>query len=567
MVCTLGFVTTDCATATGNVFGDDNTVVLNKIDPKLIALTGATDQHGGPTAATHVFVAEDNALASATSVNLVLTDAGQADTTFGAGALAYGASDNTYALLVGNAFSSTALPDGRVQGELFRGARRRAHRGVRLRTRYGQCRPMPVVIANRWRSVQSSQVFYAADTFNLWSTVDEGQHIIASTLPTNFTRPTSVEFIDNNGVEALLVGGLSSIAYAQSPILVADSDPTGDLGSWRPFGSGLPNALVYQMSYNPQADVLAIASVGRGVWTLYDVTSYFPQAKVLKFGLADDDSAPDATYLIDGTHLDGTTFVRPLNKYGTGTLTIAGNASYTGGTSIFGGVLQLGAGGASGSIPGEVSFCSDATDPLCHASIDKFLVFDRSDTYTFAGAISGPGQLVQNGPGTTILTGVSTYTGPSFVNSGVLNVKGSIVSSVFVNAGATLVGTGKVGSTTVNAAGTLLPGDSVGTVGTLKVAGDLLLMPGSSYLTTVLGSTASRTHVSGVATLAGSELSLFEPGSLINSYTILSAGGGRSGTFDMFTAIGLPSFVSAALGYTATDVTLDLTSQIAGSMA
>jgi autotransporter-associated beta strand protein len=410
----------------------------------------------------------------------------------------------------------------------------------------------------------SSQAFYVADTFNLWSTVDQGTHIIASTLPTNFTRPTSVEFIDNNGVEALLVGGLSSVAYAQSPILVADSNPTGDLGSWRLFGSGLPNALVCQMSYNSVADVLAVASVGRGVWTLYDVTSYFPQATALQFGLADNDSMPDASYLTDGTHLDGATFVRPLNKYGTGTLTIAGNASYTGGTTIFGGVLQLGTGGTSGSILGDVSFCSDATDPLCNASTNKFIVFDRSDTYTFAGDISGPGQLVQTGIGTTVLTGVSTYTGPSIVDSGALEVNGSILSSVFVNPGATLAGTGTVGSTTINMTGTLLPGDGIGTVGTLKVAGDLLLMPGSSYLTTVARSTASSTSVAGVATLSGNELSLFEPGSLINSYTILSAAGGRTGTFDVFTAIGLPSFVSAALNYTATDVTLDLTLQIAG---
>jgi autotransporter-associated beta strand protein len=146
--------------------------------------------------------------------------------------------------------------------------------------------------------------------------------------------------------------------------------------------------------------------------------------------------------------------------------------------------------------------------------------------------ISGRGQLVQNGPGTTILTGVSTYTGPSFIDNGVLDVKGSIVSSVFVNAGATLAGTGTVGSTTVNMSGTLLPGDGVGTVGTLKVAGDLLFMPGSLYLTAVLGSTASSTRVTGAATLAGTAVSLFQPGSLINTYTILSAAGGRNGTFD-----------------------------------
>jgi hypothetical protein len=57
--------------------------------------------------------------------------------------------------------------------------------------------------------------------------------------------------------------------------------------------------------------VLAVGTFGRGVWTLYDVTSYFPLATVLKFGLADNDSQPDASFLTDGTRLDGTGFSRP----------------------------------------------------------------------------------------------------------------------------------------------------------------------------------------------------------------------------------------------------------------
>ena len=62
-------------------------------------------------------------------------------------------------------------------------------------------------------------------------------------------------------------------------------------------------------------------------------------------------------------------------------LTIAGNATYTGGTTILGGILQLGTGGTSGSILGNVAFCSDAGNPLCDPSTNKVLVFNRSDTY------------------------------------------------------------------------------------------------------------------------------------------------------------------------------------------
>jgi outer membrane autotransporter protein len=466
-----------CATATtpAGASGHDLTLVLNGADPTRIALTSGFD----------VYVAKDNAPAKATSViNLSLTDVdkpGATATSAVSRKLAYGTKDLPDVLLAGGSKSLYFSPTAEA-GSLNE---------IKDYHTLGGQTPTSLVFGVFDQSLlpQYQQHFYVADSSNLWAGTLNGtpsgttvtiQPTLTSNLPTNIISPTSVEFIDNNGVDALLVGGLSS--NAQSPIAAADSKPNGDLVNWHPFGSGLPNALVYQMAYNPLADVLAIVSVGRGIWTLYDVTSYFPQATVLQFGLANNDSVP--AFLTDGKHLDGTTFVRPLEKFGSGTLTIAGKASYTGDTSIFGGTLA---------------------------------------------------------------------------------VNGSIVSSpsIFVYPGGTLAGTGTVGSTTVFTAGTLAPGTGVGTTGTLKVAGDLLFEPRSQYLTSVLGSMASSTRVTGKATLAGTEVSFF-PGGLINTYTILSAAGGRTGTFDTFIPIGLPSFVSASLGYTATDVMLDLTSHFAG---
>src|SRR5262245_38960716 len=186
--------------------------------------------------------------------------------------------------------------------------------------------------------------------------------------------------------------------------------------------------------------------------------------------------------------LDGTKFSRPLIKYGTGMLTIAGDATYTGGTSINAGVLQLGIGGTSGSILGDV--------------VDNgVLAFNRSNIYTFNGTISGAGGVVQFGTGTTILTAVNTYTGPTLVNAGTLSVNGSIASSpVFVNFGGTLGGNGTVGPSTILAGGTLSPGNSVGT---LTVNGNLVFAAASLYMVEVQGNTADRTNASGTATLAG----------------------------------------------------------------
>jgi len=67
---------------------------------------------------------------------------------------------------------------------------------------------------------------------------------LTSNLPAGFTRPTSLEFIPNNGVNALLVGVLNTpltctsapngclISSTQSPIIVADSDASGNLSGW-----------------------------------------------------------------------------------------------------------------------------------------------------------------------------------------------------------------------------------------------------------------------------------------------------------------------------------------------
>ena len=81
--------------------------------------------------------------------------------------------------------------------------------------------------------------------------------------------------------------------------------------------------------------------------------------------------------------------------------------SYSGGTTIAAGTLQLGNGGTSGSILGNV------TD-------NGTLAFNRSDTVTFPGVISGTGGLAQVGTGTTILTAGNSYSGATNVNAGSL---------------------------------------------------------------------------------------------------------------------------------------------------
>src|SRR5262245_3777249 len=511
-----GIECTDAVAGANNPSFGGTSWVNNRIDPTRMAFGG-----------THVYVTQDTLTGAqdpaAATVDLRLTDLGPTPDGGYAVKIAYGTRDNRDMLVAGSFGVSQSTTAG---GPLV---------AVPAYAAAGGLQPTGIVLDPR-----SQFRYFVADNTRLFGTTDRGAiftNLTDNLRPLSIIRPTALEFISSNGVDALVVGGLNNVANAQSTIALADSDNDGMLMNWRPFGTGLPNSQVSALAYNAAVDVLAVGTFGRGVFTLYDVTSYFPQAIVLQFGLADNDSMPDASFLTDGTKLDGTRFSRPLNKYGTGTLTIAGDATYTGGTAINGGVLVLGTGGTSGSILGNVAFCSDATNSLCDPSTNKALVFNRSDTYTFDGAISGPGQVAQVGTGKTVLTAVNTYTGATFVNAGTLSVNGSIASSpVFVNIGGTLGGNGTVGPTMILAGGTLSPGNSVGT---LTVNGNLVFAAASLYMVEVQGSTADRTNVSGTATLAGTVGVVNLGGIPAHSYTILSAAAGRIGTFDSVAAVNL----------------------------
>ena len=86
---------------------------------------------------------------------------------------------------------------------------------------------------------------------------------------------------------------------------------------------------------------------------------------------------------------------------------MTGANTYTGGTTISAGTLQIGNGGTTGSIVGGVA--DNGT-----------LAFDRSDNMNFGGVISGTGSLTVLGNGTLTLTGANTYTGTTRVQAGTL---------------------------------------------------------------------------------------------------------------------------------------------------
>ncbi|MGY0798534.1 autotransporter-associated beta strand repeat-containing protein [Lysobacter sp. A286] len=197
---------------------------------------------------------------------------------------------------------------------------------------------------------------------------------------------------------------------------------------------------------------LQLGAGGTSGWILGDVANN----GMLVFNRSDDTTFAG---LVSGT---GT-----MVKQGGNILTLTADNDYSGGTTIAGGTLQLGAGGTSGWILGDVA--NNGT-----------LVFDRSDDVTFAGLVSGSGGMIQNGSGVVTLTADNSYGGATVLNTGTLLVNGDQAAATgltTVNSGATLGGFGVLGGdVVVNNGGTLSPGDSVGT---LTIGGNLSLSTGS----------------------------------------------------------------------------------------
>jgi autotransporter-associated beta strand protein len=218
----------------------------------------------------------------------------------------------------------------------------------------------------------------------------------------------------------------------------------------------------------------------------------------------------------------GLTGTGGLDKAGTGTLVLTGTDSYAGGTDIAAGTLQLGDGGTSGTIAGNV--VDDGT-----------LLFDRSDSLTFGGSISGSGSVVQQGTGTLTLTGTNGYSGGTTITGGTLAISsdgnlGASTGTVTLDGG-TLQTTADIDSARNVVLGSSGTFDTDGNASTISGT-----MSGSGNLT-VASSTGS-----GTLTLTGANTSYTGATTIDNGATLALSGSGSveassgvtdNGTFDI----------------------------------
>ena len=262
------------------------------------------------------------------------------------------------------------------------------------------------------------------------------------------------------------------------------------------------------------------------------------------------------TGLVTGAISNNGSNTASLVKQGAGTLTLSTDNTYSGGTTISEGTLNLGTGGTSGSITGNV--INNAT-----------LNFNRSDALTYIGAISGSGSVTKQGAGTLTLSGDNTYNGSTTISEGTLNLgeggeTGSISGNVINNAtlnfnrSDALTYAGVIsgsGSVTKQGTGTLtLSGANTYTGLTTISAGTLKLGATGGGTNTPLGTTSAGTIVSNGATLdlngfnLGTTEALTLNGAGFNSVGALTNSSSTAATYTGAITLGSDSAMGSTAG-------------------
>jgi autotransporter-associated beta strand protein/T5SS/PEP-CTERM-associated repeat protein len=299
-------------------------------------------------------------------------------------------------------------------------------------------------------------------------------------------------------------------------------------------------------------DVAGSLALGAGLQ--FADTGFVIEGDDLALGLANtnfrvgDGTLTGAAYL--ATIASNLTGPGGLDKTDLGTLILTGTNSYAGLTTVAEGTLQLGNGGSSGSVAGDI---------LNHAE----LVFARSDDMVFGGVLSGTGATRFTGTGMTTLTADSSgFAGDVLVSGGNLRIVagGSLGASLLdVAVDGTLSGLGTIAGP-VSVLGTLAPGEDA--LGTLTIAGDVDFDAGSTFQVRIAANGDNDAVATTTASLGGAvRVSAIDAHASYldgQTYTILttSAGTGVSGSFAGATMLNDSAFLTPTLNYGANNVVL-----------
>ncbi len=288
-------------------------------------------------------------------------------------------------------------------------------------------------------------------------------NIIIST-PSNYGKllGSSISGTTTFGISSLSVGSsiVSGTSFASVLSGISNLQLVG--GS-----SGLISSTSNGYTYT-----LAETMLGSGIWNL-TVTSC-PGAGCSSGGSSSDSSTSTgstSSSLTSSSTASPSTTPTPTNVT-IGTSIGLSSIGVTANPILAGGTLVLTQGQRSGQTLSILGTGSSITAPTTGAA-------------QLYGVLSGSGKLTFNGSGTTVVSGINTYTGGTVVESGTLSLLGGTLGSgdVYVAPGAQLVGTGSI-TGPVTVAGLFKPGNSPGY---LSTNANVVMTSGSIYQQDIAG--------------------------------------------------------------------------------
>ena len=235
-------------------------------------------------------------------------------------------------------------------------------------------------------------------------------------------------------------------------------------------------------------------------------------------------------YVLSGSGYLGGPAVVMLS--GSASVVLATSNSYTGGTTINAGTLQVGNGGSAGSLGSGL-----VTD-------NGTLIYDLSSTITNTVGITGSGSLIQVGTGTVLLTVSNTYSGFTGISNGIIKLglanalpSGSGQNDVTVN--------GKLDLNTFNQSLDSLSGSGI--VDTAAGGAPVLTVGGDGASTGFSGVLANTAGTLGLTKVGGGTLTLTGSNTFLNNTFV------RAGTLVLDTGGVISNTVYGDVGQTTGD--------------
>jgi autotransporter-associated beta strand protein len=299
-------------------------------------------------------------------------------------------------------------------------------------------------------------------------------------------------------VEAAQGAIMSIVGYSGTGEQTVIRTENGIIGNFSVEGGGLGSSLERFMNValertNANRDLVIRQSL---VWNqevdahghFYVTTANYPIGFTMDAVLADN--------LHPGAGMRWGWNGRSLTKTGDGLMILGANNTYTGGTTVRTGTLQIGTGGTTGGVLGDLAIDANAR-----------VIFNRSDAVTFSGNISGTGSLIkdcfdENGirdcTGTLTLTSANAnFTGSMIVNAGTL--AGNIGTYVNLAVAADAIYDGTGATRTINA----LSGEGSIFIGADGIDADGMIVRSGSFSGVISGDGSLIMAGPGILTLTG----------------------------------------------------------------